>query len=172
MMILGCLSSSLLSAIHHDFTCFLSSSSLTSLPLYGVVDVIPSAASQIHIPPPLYLADGYNFVYFYLLLPMSSLFLSSLHLLLLFVGYDEKKMEEGKKIEQYKRRNCRSLSNICQIITIQPLNILLLHQGFNILFDIRYLGWEAGFHLLNNFLHELDMFQLLSRFHDPDDGRL
>jgi hypothetical protein len=64
------------------------------------------------------------------------------------------------------------LSNVRDFVVIQTLDIVLLHEGFDILLDIGNLGREAGLDLLDNLLHELDVLHLLARLHDADNGGL
>lgn len=64
------------------------------------------------------------------------------------------------------------LCNVSDLVPIQSLYIILLHESLNVFLDVRNLGREAGFHLLDHLLDELDMSHLLSRFHDANNGRL
>lgn len=71
------------------------------------------------------------------------------------------KMEiRGKREKKRERR--RGLCNVGQFIVVQALDVILLHEGFDVLLDIGDFGWEAGFDLLDNFLDELDVFHLLT----------
>lgn len=62
--------------------------------------------------------------------------------------------------------------NVSNLISVQTLDIILLHEGLDILLDIRDLGREARLDLLDDFLDELDVFHLLAGFHDAHDGGL
>lgn len=67
--------------------------------------------------------------------------------------YGEEREREGEE---------RGLCNVGQFIVVQALNVILLHESFDVLLDIGDFRWEAGFDLLDDFLDELDVFHLLA----------
>lgn len=64
------------------------------------------------------------------------------------------------------------LSNVGDLVAIQSLDVVFLHQGLDVLLDIGDLGRESGFNLLDHLLDQLDVLHFLSGFHDADDGGL
>lgn len=64
------------------------------------------------------------------------------------------------------------LSNVGDLVAVESLDVVLFHEGFDVLLDIGDLRWKAGLHLLDDFLNKLDVFHLLARLHDADDGGL
>ena len=73
---------------------------------------------------------------------------------------------EGKWGNTGRVREDKILSDVGDLVSVYTLDVLLLHQCFDVLLDVRDLGREAGLDLLNDFLHELDVLHLLARFHD------
>lgn len=64
------------------------------------------------------------------------------------------------------------LSNVRQLVVVKSLNIILLHQGVDVLLDVGYLWRETIAYLIDDFLDEVDVLELLATFHDSDDHGL
>src|SRR6202000_3293669 len=59
-----------------------------------------------------------------------------------------------------------------QLIVIESLNVILLHESINILLDVGDLGREPASNLVDDFLDEVDVLELLATLHDTDNNGL
>jgi hypothetical protein len=66
----------------------------------------------------------------------------------------------------------RRLCDVRQLVVLQALDVILLHEGIDILLDIGNLGWEAMLDLGDDFFDEVDMLELLAALHDSDNDGL
>lgn len=64
------------------------------------------------------------------------------------------------------------LCQISKLVIFETLEIILVEENFDALFDVANLGNEATADLVDSFADELGMLHLLSCLHDSDDGRL
>lgn len=64
------------------------------------------------------------------------------------------------------------LSNVRQLIIVQPLNIVLLHQRIDVLLDISDLRRKSVADLIDDFFDEVDVLEFLATFHDTHDDSL
>ena len=66
----------------------------------------------------------------------------------------------------------RRLCDVRQLVVLQALDVIFLHEGIDILLDIGNLGWEAMFDLGDDFFDEVDVLELLAALHDADNDGL
>ena len=79
----------------------------------------------------------------------------------------------GRGLRNEERRGEQGCScNVGDFVTVHSLDVVLLHERFDVLFDIRDLGREARLDLLDDLLHKLNVLHLLARLHDAHNGRL
>jgi len=66
----------------------------------------------------------------------------------------------------------KSLCYICQLVVIKSLNIVLLHEGIDVLLNIRYLRRESIADLCDDLFDQKDVLELLSALHDSNNNGL
>jgi hypothetical protein len=63
----------------------------------------------------------------------------------------------------------RGLSKVSQLIIVETLEVLLLEEDLDALLDIRDVGDEARFDLVDGVADEESVLHLLAGLHDADD---
>jgi hypothetical protein len=64
------------------------------------------------------------------------------------------------------------LSDISQLIIIQALNVILLHERIDVLLDVGDFWWKAGFDLRDDLFDQVHVLEFLAAFHDTDNDGL
>ena len=63
-------------------------------------------------------------------------------------------------------------SNVRQLVVVQSLDVVFLHERVYVLLDVWNLWWEAGLDLTDDFFDKMDVLEFFPRLHDAYDSSL
>ncbi len=64
------------------------------------------------------------------------------------------------------------LGNVCQLVIVEPLQVVFFHESVDILLDIGNFRRESVSDLIDHLFNKMNMFELLASLHDADNDGL